>query len=79
MFGPDKCGKSHKVHFIFRHRNPVTGEYEEKHARQPDVDLSDYFNDRNPHLYTLRESWLEVQREREGILFVNLTLMLEAA
>ena len=31
MFGPDKCGATNKVHFIFRHRNPVTGEYEEKH------------------------------------------------
>lgn len=54
MFGPDKCGNSRKVHFIFRHRNPVTGAYEEKHARQSNVDLSDYFNDHKPHLYTLR-------------------------
>ncbi|XP_063046205.1 calnexin [Engraulis encrasicolus] len=54
MFGPDKCGSSHKVHFIFRHQNPLTGEYEEKQARQPAVDLADYFNDRKPHLYTLR-------------------------
>ncbi|KAI4886936.1 hypothetical protein NFI96_030448, partial [Prochilodus magdalenae] len=53
MFGPDKCGSNYKVHFIFRHRNPLTGTYEEKHARQPEVDLTDYFKDRNPHLYTL--------------------------
>ncbi|XP_062857016.1 calnexin [Trichomycterus rosablanca] len=53
MFGPDKCGSTYKVHFIFRHRNPVTGVYEEKHARQPDTDLREYFSDRNPHLYTL--------------------------
>ncbi|XP_030620649.1 calnexin [Chanos chanos] len=53
MFGPDKCGSSYKVHFIFRHRNPLTGVYEEKHARQPEVDLTEYFTDRNPHLYTL--------------------------
>lgn len=66
MFGPDKCGDSRKVHFIFRHRNPVTGAYEEKHARQSNVDLSDYFNDNKPHLYTLRESWLERMRESEG-------------
>lgn len=31
MFGPDKCGGNSKVHFIFRHKNPVTGEIEEKH------------------------------------------------
>ncbi|KAG0246691.1 hypothetical protein BGX31_010560 [Mortierella sp. GBA43] len=33
MFGPDKCGGTNKVHFIFRHKNPVTGEYEEKHLQ----------------------------------------------
>ncbi|BFZ55901.1 hypothetical protein PYCC9005_002942 [Savitreella phatthalungensis] len=37
MFGPDKCGATNKVHFIFRHKNPVTGEYEEKHLRSPPV------------------------------------------
>lgn len=31
MFGPDKCGATNKVHFIFRHKNPLTGDYEEKH------------------------------------------------
>ena len=29
MFGPDKCGGTNKVHFIFRFTNPVTGETEE--------------------------------------------------
>ncbi|XP_066505975.1 calnexin [Hoplias malabaricus] len=53
MFGPDKCGSTYKVHFIFRYRNPVTGTYEEKHAQQPQTDLSDYFTDRSSHLYTL--------------------------
>ncbi|XP_069749419.1 calnexin isoform X2 [Narcine bancroftii] len=24
MFGPDKCGEDYKLHFIFRHRDPVT-------------------------------------------------------
>nr|OQO27567.1 Calnexin [Rachicladosporium sp. CCFEE 5018] len=33
MFGPDKCGSTNKVHFIFRHKNPKTGEYEEKHLK----------------------------------------------
>ncbi|KAJ1386514.1 Concanavalin A-like lectin/glucanase domain superfamily [Sesbania bispinosa] len=25
MFGPDKCGATNKVHFIFRHKNPKNG------------------------------------------------------
>ncbi|KAI9792524.1 MAG: hypothetical protein M1816_002044 [Peltula sp. TS41687] len=35
MFGPDKCGSTNKVHFIFKHKNPKTGEYEEKHLKSP--------------------------------------------
>ena len=35
MFGPDKCGSTNKVHFIFNHKNPKTGEYEEKHLKSP--------------------------------------------
>lgn len=48
MFGPDKCGSTNKVHFIFRHKNPKTGEYEEHHLKSPpSVPL-----DKNTHLYT---------------------------
>ncbi|KAI8869943.1 Calreticulin/calnexin, partial [Ramicandelaber brevisporus] len=32
MFGPDKCVHN-KIHFIFRHKNPRTGEFEEKHLK----------------------------------------------
>uniref|UniRef100_A0A8C2KB06 Si:ch211-274f20.2 n=1 Tax=Cyprinus carpio TaxID=7962 RepID=A0A8C2KB06_CYPCA len=70
MFGPDKCGSSHKIHFIFRHRNPATGTYEEKHARQPEVDLSDYFTDQRPHLYTLN-----VYPDHTFEILVDLTLI----
>lgn len=35
MFGPDRCGATNKVHFIFKHKNPKTGEYEEKHLMSP--------------------------------------------
>ncbi|XP_016341777.1 calnexin [Sinocyclocheilus anshuiensis] len=70
MFGPDKCGSSHKIHFIFRHRNPVTGTYEEKHARQPELDLSDYFTDQRPHLYTLN-----VYPDGSFEILVDLTLI----
>ncbi|CAK6979822.1 calnexin [Scomber scombrus] len=53
MFGPDKCGEEYKLHFIFRHQNPKTGEYEEKHAKKPDADLRTYYTDKKTHLYTL--------------------------
>ncbi|KAJ9062735.1 hypothetical protein DSO57_1007646 [Entomophthora muscae] len=33
MFGPDKCGSTNKVHFIFRHENPLTHVFEEKHLQ----------------------------------------------
>ncbi|KAH7886236.1 Calreticulin family-domain-containing protein [Phlebopus sp. FC_14] len=35
MFGPDLTCPGTKLHFIFRHKNPVTGEYEEKHLTTP--------------------------------------------
>ncbi|XP_008103057.2 calnexin isoform X1 [Anolis carolinensis] len=53
MFGPDKCGEDYKLHFIFRHKSPKTGKYEEKHAKRPDADLKNYFTDKKTHLYTL--------------------------
>ncbi|XP_017538880.1 calnexin [Pygocentrus nattereri] len=53
MFGPDKCGEDYKLHFIFRHKNPKTGEYEEKHAKKPESDLRTYYTDKKTHLYTL--------------------------
>ncbi|KAF5392514.1 hypothetical protein D9757_002225 [Collybiopsis confluens] len=33
MFGPDLTCPGTKIHFIFRHRNPITGEVEEKHLK----------------------------------------------
>ncbi|KAF9283117.1 hypothetical protein BGZ68_005541 [Mortierella alpina] len=49
MFGPDKCGGTNKVHFIFRHKNPTTGKYEEKHLQSaPLAKLNSLSN-----LYTL--------------------------
>ncbi|KAM6148009.1 calmegin isoform 2-T2 [Erethizon dorsatum] len=53
MFGPDKCGEDYKLHFIFRHRHPKTGVFEEKHAKPPNVHLKKFFTDRKTHLYTL--------------------------
>ncbi|XP_010609195.1 calmegin [Fukomys damarensis] len=53
MFGPDKCGEDYKLHFIFRHKHPKTGVFEEKHAKPPNVELKNFFTDRKTHLYTL--------------------------
>ena len=35
MFGPDKCGDAGKVHLILRYKDRNTGEYEEKHLKNP--------------------------------------------
>jgi len=49
MFGPDSCGDTNKVHFILRHQNPVSGEWEEKHAENVPAPKKD----KKSHLYTL--------------------------
>lgn len=53
MFGPDKCGLDNKLHFIFRHKNPKTGAFEEKHSIKPKSGLEHIFTDKKTHLYTL--------------------------
>jgi len=57
MFGPDKCGSDSKFHFIFRHKNPITGEVEEKHCKKVDgkgrTVLEEMFKDKKPHLLRL--------------------------
>jgi len=49
MFGPDKCGSTNKVHFIFRYKSPKTGIWEEKHM----TDAPAIKTDKVAHLYTL--------------------------
>jgi len=49
MFGPDKCGGTNKVHFILRHKNPVSGVWEEKHMSTPPVPIT---TDKLTHMYT---------------------------
>ncbi|XP_074582384.1 calnexin homolog [Curcuma longa] len=48
MFGPDKCGSTNKVHFIFQHRNPKTGKFVEHHLKYPPAVPSDKLT----HVYT---------------------------
>jgi calnexin len=66
MFGPDHCGDNNKVHFIFNHQNPVTGEFEEKHMdKAPRIK-----NDRKTHVYTLiirTDNSFEVLIDQESV------------
>ncbi|KAJ1962422.1 hypothetical protein GGI12_002661 [Dipsacomyces acuminosporus] len=48
MFGPDKCGES-KLHLIYRHLNPLSGNYTEHHLDQSPTPPTDHLS----HLYTL--------------------------
>ena len=41
-----------QIHFIFRHKNPVTGKYEEKHAKAVDMDMG-FFDDKKTHIFRL--------------------------
>lgn len=71
MFGPDKCGDNQKVHFIFKHKNPITGVYEEKHLQNaPSVKLDQF-----THLYTLiirKDNRFEIQIDQVKIIEGNL-------
>jgi U5 small nuclear ribonucleoprotein component len=49
MFGPDLTCPGTKVHFIFRHKSPKTGVYEEKHLTAPPKPIID----KTTNLYTL--------------------------
>lgn len=51
MFGPDKCGATDKVHFIFQSKNSVTGKLTEHHLKDPPSVANTY--DKKTHLYTL--------------------------
>ncbi|TRY71728.1 hypothetical protein TCAL_03416 [Tigriopus californicus] len=57
MFGPDKCGSDAKLHFIFRHVNPLNKTVEEKHCKKLDTKertlFEEFFKDKRPHLYRL--------------------------
>eukprot|EP00270_Netrium_digitus_P004793 TRINITY_DN1612_c0_g1_i2.p1 TRINITY_DN1612_c0_g1~~TRINITY_DN1612_c0_g1_i2.p1 ORF type:complete len:561 (-),score=70.99 TRINITY_DN1612_c0_g1_i2:228-1910(-) len=48
MFGPDKCGATNKVHFIYRHKHPISGAYVEHHLKNPPFPPSDKLS----HVYT---------------------------
>ncbi|XP_020604604.1 calnexin-like isoform X1 [Orbicella faveolata] len=75
MFGPDKCGEDKKLHFIFRHKNPKTGEYEEKHAKKPTGNFQSVFDGKKTHLFTLvvrPDNSFEVFVDQESVNSGNL-------
>ncbi|GIY78081.1 hypothetical protein CDAR_282891 [Caerostris darwini] len=77
MFGPDKCGNDHKLHFIFRHRNPKNGSIEEKHWKRSTTvpKFDDVFKDKKPHLFTLvikPDNRFEVLLDKQSIQKGNL-------
>lgn len=51
MFGPDKCGSTDKVHFIFQSKHPVTGAMTEHHLKNPPSVANTF--DKKTHLYGL--------------------------
>jgi len=70
MFGPDKCDKTNKVHFIFNYKNS-SNEYEEKHAKK----VPKIKDDTLTHLYTLHirtdnsfEMWIDLESVLKGSL-----------
>ena len=56
MFGPDKCGADYKLHFIFRYKNPITGDITERSPtkKAENSELQKKFGDNKSHVYTLR-------------------------
>eukprot|EP01083_Nonionella_stella_P018866 52470_1 len=66
MFGPDKCGSTNKVHFIFTFKNPKTGEWAEHHLQNPPM----IKNDRDTHVYTLvinKDDTFEMLIDQESV------------
>lgn len=55
MFGPDKCGNEHKLHFIFNHRNKKNNSLREIHWKKAAAvtGLNDAITDNKWHLFRL--------------------------
>eukprot|EP00618_Florenciella_parvula_P001488 CAMPEP_0119510268 /NCGR_PEP_ID=MMETSP1344-20130328/29302_1 /TAXON_ID=236787 /ORGANISM="Florenciella parvula, Strain CCMP2471" /LENGTH=539 /DNA_ID=CAMNT_0007547179 /DNA_START=28 /DNA_END=1647 /DNA_ORIENTATION=+ len=75
MFGPDACGDTNKVHFILRHQNPISGEWEEKHAKETPSPRKDT----KSHLYTLAikadnsyEMFVDLESKAKGSLLEDM-------
>lgn len=42
-----------QLHFIFQHKNPINGSFEEKHAKKPTGNFQGVFDGKKTHLFTL--------------------------
>ncbi|XP_035209829.1 calnexin-like, partial [Stegodyphus dumicola] len=65
------------LHFIFRHRNPKNGSFEEKHWKRATSvpKLDDVFKDKKPHLFTLiinPDNKFEVLMDKQSVHKGNL-------
>lgn len=70
MFGPDKCGNDHKLHFIFMHQNPKNGTLREIHWNKATgvSKLEDAIKDGKWHLFRLNirsDNSFEVQMDKK--------------
>jgi len=78
MFGPDRCGSENKYHFIIRYKNPITGTFEEKHAKPSEIPANIY-SDGKSHLYTLLvkpdntfKMFIDLNEVNSGSLLIDL-------
>ncbi|XP_074602752.1 calnexin-like [Brevipalpus obovatus] len=72
MFGPDKCGNDHKLHFIFNHKNAKTGTTREIHWKKAASasGLSEAITDGKWHLFRLvvrPDNSFEVNMDRKVV------------
>lgn len=70
MFGPDKCGQTDKVHFIFNRKSEKTGEYVEHHL----LSTIEVRVDQKTHLYTLH-----IKSDNTYFIYMDLDLVISGS
>lgn len=63
------------MHFIFRHKNPKDGTFEEKHAKSPTGSFQSVFDGKKTHLFTLvvrPDNTYEIFVDQESVSSGNL-------
>lgn len=59
-----------QLHFIFQHKNPINGTFEEKHAKKPKGNFQGVFDGKKTHLFTLiirPDNTFEVLVDQESV------------
>ncbi|RWS11039.1 calnexin-like protein [Dinothrombium tinctorium] len=72
MFGPDKCGNEHKLHFIFMHKNPLNGTLREIHWNKMNSvnKLDEVVKDGKWHIFRLvvrPDNSFEIQMDKKVV------------